>query len=308
MQLNQDCADVLAQNAAKRLGYKLQFHYPEGKVVHDKQIDIQAAMIGAEGIEIRSSEAGFSEDAFLTMLKELDCKKMYAVRTGTNNGPGHYRLMYFEAGRWVSYSSETNYRNITDQTTGKLTQDGIGEFIIPNQASWGKSVGQYSFLVIPMTMDVIIRVANYVYTYRLEDEEAANLQAFTADQSIFREGITATKIEATRRTQNYSAASIASASQTLFGKPSSQGYQTLPPLPPRGMSKEAYETFKQLYEATPDILTEIADTIPTLIRETTTKRERAIMINGVSINHLLHDKCGDKIKALLEGLLGSSPT
>ena len=287
---NQDCADILAQNAARRLGLDLQYHYPVGKNINDEQLDIQAALIGAEGVDIRSSTAGFNEDAFLAMLNALDPSQIYAVRTGTNNGPGHYRLLYFEAGRWVSYSSETNYRDVTDGASGRLSQDGHGEFIVPNPARWGKADGQYSLLMIAMTLEVIKRVANYVYTYRTADETAAIAQAFTADQSEFRAGITCTKIATTSANKGH---------HRLF--------KTLPFLPPPTMSVEAYETFKQLYLATPALLRAIADTLPTLIRETTTEQEREIRINGVSIHDLLHQKCDDGVKASLKGLMGAGP-
>lgn len=140
----------------------------------DLQIDLSDNWVWTtdEDSDCRFTQTTYQErlDEFRSYLNKIDKSKVYFVRTGYNNGAGHWQCLHFvEDIGWELYSSIQNRRMITNADS---------EFIIENvEASlfgnakgtltWGSSNGQYSILIKTATLERIVAATNYISKLRM---------------------------------------------------------------------------------------------------------------------------------------------
>lgn len=188
-QMNQNCAEMmLSQAAALVLNVQLTFDYP--KSVPDAQVDLGPAFASSDDGEKLTWYSGCRKDALENSFKTLDKAKTYLLRTGTNNGGGHWQTLYFDhtENGWINYSTELNKFQATKD--GSLTK--LGEGLLTIHAIWGKEAGQYSFLLVEASPQNLINATNYLYDVRMlgEDKAIDNSFAVSQDKLQFNSNIT----------------------------------------------------------------------------------------------------------------------
>ena len=82
-------------------------HIQDGETLHDFQIDVRIFNFLCGRQEI-TKFCGDTEKNLENGLKELDKSVSYCLRTGPNNKSGHYRVAYFNNGKWKVHSSLRN--------------------------------------------------------------------------------------------------------------------------------------------------------------------------------------------------------
>lgn len=93
--------------------------------------------------------SGTNQTSLENDLAKLDQNKAYFLRTGTNNGAGHWQTLFFDRSQqgWIRYSTQTNQHKITHE--GLLTE--LGNNLLTPFAPWGERNGDYSFLLVDAT-------------------------------------------------------------------------------------------------------------------------------------------------------------
>jgi hypothetical protein len=178
---NQACAEDMLEKAAALCGKSISFIYP--KEVTDDQVDLSAAFIGSGDGQVQYWYTGKSKEGFTSSLRTLNKAKVYFLRTGQNNRPGHWQTVYFSAedGGWLSYSSENNHIKLT--INDALTTEG--ESLLAPFADWGNNDGQYSFLVVEASDHILIKASNFLFDCRMFGHEQALENSFSSTHAAF---------------------------------------------------------------------------------------------------------------------------
>lgn len=168
---NQDCAEQMIYKAAELvLGQKIHINY-DGAPTHDNQIDLFTAFAT---MPIKTSliwHNGNDAELFETALAQLT-QREYFLRTGRNNGAGHWQVLYFNhiVNDWFIYSSEINQYRLTENN--HLTDEGKNK-LLAIHGKWGTNNGEYAFSLIPIAREHIYRATVFTYTTRIEGEYSA---------------------------------------------------------------------------------------------------------------------------------------
>ncbi|WP_094091616.1 hypothetical protein [Legionella clemsonensis] len=180
---NQNCAEAMLIKAAQLVLKKnVQFQY--SKVTQDVQVDISPAFLFSEDEEKQYWVSGDKRENLEHDLQKLDKRMVYFLRTGSNGGPGHWQILYFNRTKgWIIYSSEVNNFQLTQGAI--LTQQGLG--LLSPFATWGYAQGQYCFLIVQASPKNIINTANYLYDYRMLGEAEADKNLWDAKDNFYRE-------------------------------------------------------------------------------------------------------------------------
>jgi hypothetical protein len=182
IQMNQDCAEVMIMKAAQRvLGVNLRFQYP--KIVEDAQVDVSPAFTQSPDHQKRIWLSGGMRQSLEQDLETLEQDKVYFLRTGTQQGAGHWQMLYFDATKlgWISYSSEKNNYQIT--ANGFLTEAGIG--LLSPHAKWGLEKGEYLFMLVEVSEQNLVNAANFLYDYRTIGEVRAVANVFSGKENFY---------------------------------------------------------------------------------------------------------------------------
>ncbi|HAT1868000.1 TPA: hypothetical protein JBK40_16710 [Legionella pneumophila] len=196
--LNQNCAEMMIKKAAQLiLGSDLDFEYTQG--VQDVQVDLGPAFMFSPDEEKILWVSGKNQESLEKDLATLNKSRVYFFRTGTQGGAGHWQILYYETVKsgWVSYSSQSNHFQVTD-SNGKLTVSGKG--LLAPHTNWGKENGNYAFLLVNASVENIIHAANFVYTYRTQNEDAA-IQYCALNQALHPEIKSTTRVRAEPETR-----------------------------------------------------------------------------------------------------------
>ena len=182
--LENDCAEMMLIHLVQKV-MRRTIHFVYSLDTPDEQIDLMPAFIGASEKECAIWTSGRSKKAFEADLRELDRKKSYFVRSGTNGGAGHWQAFYYDEkkGGWVNYSTATNNLQMTNER-GELTLAGEERMISPRQ-KWGSNQGERNLTIIEATNQNMIRAANFVQNFRLLGEEAAIAKVFAEQPDDF---------------------------------------------------------------------------------------------------------------------------
>ncbi len=166
MPKNNDCTEDTIIAAYKIvLGINIKLSNALGS--NDYQIDINPAL-NPDGLHKDLSVASKEESALQENLNSLDRQKSYFVRTGTNDGSGHYQLLAFKNEKgWYLYTTETNQKMITDKD-GTLIPEAQVELqgTSDSTAIWGMSSGEYQITIQEASKKRIIDAANFVGFFR----------------------------------------------------------------------------------------------------------------------------------------------
>ena len=167
---NQNCAEHMLMKAAS-LVLNVELKFPYSITIADEQIDLGSSFMLSPDTEKRMWYSGKNKEQLEADLTSLNKNIAYFLRTGTNDGAGHWQVLYFDqtAQGWINFSSETNQHQITKNNV--LTTAGEG--LLSQYATWGKKQGEYSFLIVNASEQNIIRAANYIYDFRVHDLDTA---------------------------------------------------------------------------------------------------------------------------------------
>lgn len=168
--MNQDCAEAMLMHAAKlTLGSSIEFNYRTDPP--DGQVDLGPAFMYTPDSEKQTWFSGNNPKNLLADLNRLDKNKVYFIRSGTNDGAGHWQTCYFDHKKsgWMIYSTARNQYQLTDHD--QLTE--AGNALIVAHGKWGKSAGQYMLLVVECSKQNLVNAANFLYHYRTLGEDKA---------------------------------------------------------------------------------------------------------------------------------------
>lgn len=184
LETNQNCAEMMLKNVAKLVLKKdIEFRY--GKDVPDEQVDISPAFLFTEDHQRQLWVSGGNQQLLEADLGKLDKAKVYFLRTGTNEGAGHWQTLYFDPSQngWIAYSSDKNNYLLT--LNDILTKRGLT--ILSPFAKWGKNRGEYSMLVIDASAKNITQAINFLYDYRMHGEEVAQEKAWENRDELYKQ-------------------------------------------------------------------------------------------------------------------------
>ena len=174
MQLGNCCSEVAVSAALKK-------HFPilhmkfnkEHTAQNDLQLDLLSVFQNFPGqnIDYFNLTDGSACEA---LLKTLDSKKIYCVRTGQNNGSGHFSFMHFERDKWILSTGPEQHETLANSEGDNLRID-IGVFNkifrVNDPQSCGSGSHQYSLRINELTLTRTIAAMNYIAMFRAIPED-----------------------------------------------------------------------------------------------------------------------------------------
>ncbi|MGC1182626.1 hypothetical protein [Legionella sp.] len=182
--INQNCAEIMLKKAAQ-LVLKQDLDFIYDREIPDVQVDISPAFLFTEDRQKQFWNSGASKELLEADLKRLNKDKVYFLRTGTNDGAGHWQTLYFDTTRkgWINYSSDKNNYLLTQNDM--LTVDG--EMLLSPFAKWGTKAGEYAFLLVEASPKNLIQSSNFLYNFRMDGEEKAMEKAIEQREILYDE-------------------------------------------------------------------------------------------------------------------------
>lgn len=159
------CADECLEFIAKKYGLIVDFETE--KYSNDEQIELhllaQINDITLTGIEHYD---GKNQQGIKKWLANLDPAFCYQIRTGTNDGAGHYSVMSYGDDGWEYFdSNRLPIKQVLDKQ-GNLTPEASGKFIVANH-QWGKGKDEYSIMSYQIPKTIVMDLVKAVKTFRI---------------------------------------------------------------------------------------------------------------------------------------------
>lgn len=170
---NNTCAEDILQKAYHLL-YNQPIRYDARRRKNDIQIEIQPIISILPGDLLRDGLRGSSIEEVGRCLKQLDQRKIYVLRTGTNSGAGHYQLIYSENNLWV-HDSGSLKMPLTEPLTGNILDNTATNGLVCQYGTWGKGGNEYSYLFTEITRERLVILANHIALHRCETTDDIDL-------------------------------------------------------------------------------------------------------------------------------------
>ncbi len=133
--LDQSCPEAALDFVATQLGVECRFPFERYKTsaAHTAGLDLSGYVIEHGQFDLvkfwgEGKTQEQIERLFLNREK-IDPNKVYLMRTGTQQGGGHFFVVHFDQGNWFRYDSPTR-PHIQIIQNGKLTDEAIGQFVV----------------------------------------------------------------------------------------------------------------------------------------------------------------------------------
>ncbi|MFA5960541.1 MAG: hypothetical protein WC785_08485 [Tatlockia sp.] len=176
--MNQNCAELMLIKANLLVcGKKIQFKYENAK---DVQVDLSEIFLYTRQ-ENYLWTSGYRKESLEADLALLKKQKVYFLRTGTNNGAGHWQTLYFNGKTkgWVCYSSPKNNFQLTQGD--RLIDERL---LVPKKELWGETGGKYAFFLAEATKENLANATHFLSDFRTLGEERARLNLAQKTEKI----------------------------------------------------------------------------------------------------------------------------